>query len=184
MHRHSRVCAFLGFALLLAGCGPVRDLDREECTTVAWYIEDLAHGQERRPGELALVDGSAAMARIATWAAGGSAPDRLPSQLESRRMRWSVLRALFRQRLAVVLEHGPESGLVAGRPDLSHDDQAMVLPVVDAENQDRRNLDGLILTIAHARAGTGRLYREQLLRARLQLDREGGAEVWPMTGSR
>jgi hypothetical protein len=176
------MCGCFMLALLLAGCGPVRDLDREECATVAWYIEDMAHGLERRPGELALVEGSAAMARIATWAASGPAPDRPPAQLGSRRMRWSVLRALFQQGLAVVLENGLEAGLVAGRPDLSHDDQAMVLPVVDVENQDRRNLDAIILTIAHAREGTGRLYREQLLRARIQLDHEGGAKTWPIKG--
>jgi hypothetical protein len=168
----------LAAALAVAGCGPaVRGLPVEHAELVAWYIEDVAHGTARRSQELELAEPTPAMERIAAWAAGSEvrgvhAP---PHHLATRLERWSVLRTLLRSGMVVVLD----SGLVAARPGLERGDLDYVLPLVDAENHDRRSLDALILTISEAGVDETRRYRLASVQARLRLDEQAGARRWP-----
>ena len=163
-------------ALLGAGCASSRALPRAHVELIAWYVEDLAHGNQRRPDELRVPDAGPQLQRIAAWAdsnhlQGEAQP---PPHVAGRRERWPALSALFRSHLVVVLP----AGLVAARPDLEREDRALALAVVDAENHDRRTLDAVLLSMISADDRVAGAYLEAVARARVESDVRGGAEVW------
>jgi hypothetical protein len=166
--------ACLPFAV--TGCGAVRGVDNDNIDLVTWFIEDVAHGQTRNPQELVLPNSSEEMERLATWLTGTSVRDQYhpPRQLASRRDRWSVIKALFRQEQAVVLD----DGLIAANPLLSKDDQSYALPIIDAENLDRRALDALVIAVAKAEHAQAKVWLARSRAARLALDVQGGARRW------
>lgn len=166
----------LGTTLLLGGCGEPRGVAREHIDLVAWYVEDVTHGLARDPRELELPDSTAELAQIATWLAGTAVGDERqhPRQLAARRERWPVLKALFLQEQAVVLD----DGLVAANPRSPREDQAYALPIVDAENRDRRTIDSLLIGMAEADHAEARTWRARLAAARIALDTHGGAKRW------
>ena len=175
------LAATLVTTLALGGCASAtRGFPREHAELVTWYIEDVAHGVARRSQELELSDTTPAMERIASWAAGSDVRgvQTSPYHLAARRERWSVLHTLLRSGMVVVLD----SGLVAARPDLDRGDLDYVLPLVDAENHDRRSLDSLVLTMSNAGVEETKRYRTASAQARLRLDEQAGARRW--TGKR
>jgi hypothetical protein len=162
--------------VLLASCEQERGLPPDQMDLVAWYIEDVAHGNARDPGELVLPDAGEAMSKIAIWLAGGQVRDQHipPKQLETRRDRWPALRSLFLQGQVVALE----DGLVAPSPGLDSDDRLYVLPVVDAENHDRRNIDALVIGLSAADHAAARHWLGRSSTARHALDLQHGAKAW------
>lgn len=175
-----RWLALLLAILTCAACLGTRGLRSDECDITVWYVEDLAHGNPRQAGEIQLVDGSEAMtelARLLTGSVqGGTAmPPRL---LASRQQRWPALQALFRSGLAVVVTTGPHRGLVAPRKDLATTEQSMVTGLIDAENHDRRILDGLMISTARLEGSQIARFRETVATVRLTLDQAAGATPW------
>jgi hypothetical protein len=163
-------------ALLVNGCASARALPGAHAELIAWYLEDLAHGLSRRPDELRVPDAGAQLQRVAAWAdsnrvQGEALP---PPHVAGRRERWPALSALFRSHLVVVLP----AGLIAARPDLQREDRALALAVVDAENLDRRTLDGVMLSMISADDRVAAAYLEAVRRARVESDVKGGGEVW------
>lgn len=173
-----RLIAVVAVTLALAGCGSTsRGFPSAQAELVAWYIEDVAHGVDRRSQELELAEPTPAMTRIAAWAAGNEVRGirTLPYHLSARRERWSVMRTLLRSGMVVVLD----SALVAARPGLERGDLDYVLPLVDAENHDRRSLDVLVLTLSESGVDDTKRYRTASIQARLHLDEQAGARRWP-----
>lgn len=162
--------------LFLTACSEPRGMKRDHIDLVTWFIEDVAHGNVRNPQELVLPDSSEELERIATWLAGGNVRDKYqpPRQVASRRDRWPVLKALFLQNQAVVLD----DGLVGANPQRSKDDQAYALPIIDAENLDRRALDALVISMARAERSAAKVWLARSTAARLTLDTQGGANRW------
>ncbi len=158
---------------VLTGCGAARGVNNDNIDLVTWFIEDVAHGQTRNPQELVLPNSSEEMERLATWLTGTSVGDQYhpPRQLANRRERWSVIKTLFRQGQAVVLD----DGLIAASPQLPKDDQAYALPIIDAENLDRRALDALVIAVAKAEHAQAKVWLAHSSAARLALDVQGGA---------
>ncbi len=162
----------------LCGCGDTRrSLRNEEPTIIAWYFEDVAHGVPRRPEELRLVDGSERMLRIAEWAEGSTIHGvrEQPRPLKARCARFPLLKTMLGRGQAVVMA---DSGLLAPRPDLPNDEAELVEPVVDAENQDRRLLDAIVLSMAKAYESEADAYLRAARDARIDLDRRAGGSLW------
>lgn len=154
--------------------GPARELRSDEARLVAWWIEDVAHGRVRDPGELAIAGGSAPLDRVREWARGAQVGDqwRAPTRLETRLTRWPVLRALLGRGIVVLAG----DGLIAVEPRASAGDRALAQALVDAENDDRRVMETTVLSIADAGPQATRRLRAELAQARDELAGEAGAK--------
>ena len=166
--------------LTACGGGPRRELAPQEADLVAWWCEDIARGHQRSAGELRTEHASAALARVATWAGTRSPSGDLPQQLATRRARWPVVRSLLEQGVLVLVE----PGLVAVRPDASADERSLAQPVADSENQERRTLEALVLSLAQPDDAVTRRYRSALRAARFTLDQGAGGTRWPVDAAR
>ncbi len=167
----------LALTMLLCSCASQRmTWDRAEAAQVAWWCEDVAHGRPRRPGELALVEGSWRMGRIAEWATGGEINGRWipPAPLGARRARLDLLTNFLREGTAVLT---PE-GLLAPRPGLEGALKALAVPAIDAENQDRRRQDSVLVAMAKPDRRERDHYIAEVTRARIELGRALGGTVW------
>ena len=80
--------------------------------------------------------------------------------------------------MAVAVGAGPDRGLIAPSRSLVESDLAMVTPLIDAENRDRRTIDGLIIATADLHGSAIDRYRNAISTARLELDHAAGASVW------
>jgi hypothetical protein len=140
-----------------------------QAEAVAWWIEDVAHGLKRDPAELDLVDGGPRAADIARWAAGSSFDGNWqpPRMLNARRSRWPSLLMMIRDGEAV--PYG-DTGLWAPAPGVEPVRRAEVAAIIDAENNDRRFVDGLIVTIGRPDQEVASIYAEAVRKARRTLD--------------
>lgn len=174
--RRRLLAAFVLSPLLITACGEPRGVVTDDIDLVTWFIEDVVHGNPRNPQELVLPDSSEEMQRLATWLAGTSVRDQYhpPLQVATRRDRWPALKALFRQGQAVVLD----DGLVAANPQLPKEDQSYALPIVDAENLDRRAINALVISLARADRSEATTWVARATAARIALDTQGGAKRW------
>lgn len=161
--------ALLGF--LAVGCSPRPDSawQPERAEAVAWWIEDVAHGLPRQPGEVDMLDAGPGDAAIARWAAGSRHGGTWvpPRQLAARRARWPALAAAIADGLAVA---AGGDGLLAPAPGTPPQRRQEIEGLVDAENGDRRFLDGLLIRIGAADPGVERAYRAAARAAREKLD--------------
>lgn len=175
-----RLTLLLAAILACTACMSSRELRHEETDIAIWYIEDTTHGNPRQPGEIQMVDGSAGMAAVARLLTGNVQGDTVipPRLLESRQRRWPALLGLFRSGLAVVVGTGQDRGLVAPSKGLASADLAMTCELVDAENNDRRILDALVISTAQLEGGRIRQYRETAAAVRIELDQAAGAQLW------
>lgn len=165
----------------MTACSEPRGVASDDIDLVTWFIEDVVHGNSRNPQELVLPDSSEEMDRIALWLASSQKLDlqtrdryQPPRQIASRCDRWPVLKALFLQGQAVLLD----DGLVAANPQLEKEDRAYALPIIDAENLDRRTLDALVISMARAERSQAKVWLARSTAARLALDVQGGAKRW------
>lgn len=174
--RRSLLLCVVACALLSSGCGDPRGVAGDQIDLVAWYIEDVAHGQPRNPQELRVTNPTPEMDRIATWLAGTTVREQHqpPRQLASRRDRWPEVKALFVQGHAVVLD----DGLIGANPKASREDQTYALPIVDAENRDRRSLEALLISMAKCNHAEAKTWVARMAAARVQLDTQAGAKRW------
>ncbi|MEK7412026.1 MAG: hypothetical protein AAB263_01780 [Planctomycetota bacterium] len=164
-----------------SGCSqrPAQAWQPEQAEAVAWWIEDVAHGLERDPGELEFTAGGRNLQSIAAWAAGSRINGQWipPQQLMSRRNRWPTIKS--------GLAHGdivsaPVPGLIASSPELAPVRRQQIDAIIDIENEDRRFIDGLILTLGHPDIGVARAYEDAVRRARKAHD---VVEYQPATNS-
>lgn len=165
-----RLTVLLALALL-AGCAarPVDAWQPERAEAVAWWIEDVAHGLPRLPGEVDMVDAGPRDAAIARWAAGSQFGERWqpPRQLAARRARWPSVAAALAEELAV---RAGNDGLLAPALGVPPVRRAEIDGLVDAENADRRFLDQLVLTLGSPDPAVERTYRAAVRAARASLD--------------
>lgn len=165
-----RLIALLALALL-AGCAarPVDAWQPERAEAVAWWIEDVAHGLPRLPGEVDMIDAGPRDGAIARWAAGSQHDGRWqpPRQLAARRSRWPSLAAALAEELAVP---AGGDGLLAPALGVPPMRRAEIDALVDAENADRRFLDQLVLTLGAPDPAVERTYRAAVRAARARLD--------------
>ncbi len=161
----------LALAVLLAGClsRPAEAWQPDRAEAVAWWIEDVAHGQPRQPGEVDMVDGGPGDAAIARWASGSRFGERWvpPRQLAARKSRWPAVAAALAEGLAVPVGG---TGLLAPSPGVPPLRRAEIDTLVDAENADRRFLDQLLLTLGSPDPAVEDAYRAAARTARLRLD--------------
>jgi hypothetical protein len=139
-----RVSLSLAMLLVLGACSaPPRDLSGDEAKRIAWWCEDWSHGIPRDVGELRTDDASAGLLRIADWAAAAETSS-AKHHLRQRRQRWPVVQGLLRSGILV----STEEGLLALAPGQVGDTANLAQAVADSENQDRRTVEVLCLTMA------------------------------------
>ena len=140
-----------------------RTTSADEVRFVAWWCEDVAHGIDRSPGELRSPQASEGALRLADWAEG-AAPGRA-QHLRSRGQRWPGLRSLL---AAGALE--TRDGYLVVRDGIDRDTALLAGRLAEAENQDRRTAEVLVLTFLQPDEGLERELRRQLREARAALD--------------
>lgn len=164
--------------LMAAGCAarPAGAWQPGQAEAAAWWIEDVAHGRVRDPGELDQEGAGRGMAAIAMWAAGRRIDGRWepPSRLAARRARWAALAPAIAAGDALP---AGDSGLLAPAPALPARRLAEVAALVDAENDDRRLISMLVVGLGRPDPGTQRAWDEAERTARCMLDRASGAGV-------
>ncbi len=162
----------LAILVLAAGSCSVRPASAWQpasAEAVAWWIEDVAHGLTRLPGEVAPVDGNGRDHAIARWAAGSDILGRWvpPRQLAARRSRWPAIAAALSEGTVQRLE---AEGLLVAAPTVTPSRRGEVDALIDSENIDRRFVDGLILVMASPDPQVEEIYRQAILSARRMHD--------------
>lgn len=174
-----RLIALAVLVALLSACGtrPATAWQPERAEAVAWWLEDIAHGVPRLPGEIDPVGGGPGDAAIARWAAGSDLSGRWqpPRQLQLRRARWPALR----QGLADGEVVPARDGLLAPAPGVEPARRAQIAALVDAENDDRRLIDGLVLGLGAPDPEVERAYYEGIRSARRMHEPPPAAQVGP-----
>jgi len=174
---HRAAAALIG-VLLLAGCARDRhELTPDEARLMAWWVEDVAHGVARTPGELRTETASTGLLKLALWAEGvpgRTGPWEPPRQLDARQRRWPLLRGFMKQGWLAVVERGK----LAVKPGVAKADRELAEPVVDAENTDRGGLDLSVLGLAQAGDNATRRFETEMRKARVELDSAAGAQPW------
>lgn len=164
-------CALIAALVWWPACAarPAHAWRPEQAEAAAWWVEDIAHGRARDPGELDFVDGGERPARIARWAAGHRIDGAWlpPLQLERRRERWPQLRRLLAEGAILATEEG----WLAPAPGLPPERRAEVEALVEAENAARLLLDQLLLALGAPDPEVERVYRAAVRAARVALDR-------------
>jgi hypothetical protein len=161
----------LASSLFLLSCTNVRrDWRPDEITLIAWYVEDIAHGAQRVPGELVTPDASEALKRIYVWSRP-SAGERQPRQLESRRTRWPALRALIGEGAVAT----NKAGFLVVTGEASTDEARIGRELVAAENTDRQSIDLMMLSLAKTNDAGARRYAEAVTSARKKMDAVTGS---------
>jgi hypothetical protein len=162
---------------LLAGCAarPPEAWQPERAEAVAWWIEDVARGAPRTPAEIDWIGAGPRDAAVLRWAGGSELDGRWvpPAQLAARRSRWPELRLALAAGEVVALG----DGLLAQGDGVAPARRAAAEALVDAENADRRLIDGLVLTIASPDAEVERTYRTAATAARRMLDAPSDARA-------
>jgi hypothetical protein len=124
--------------VFFASCSSVR-MSQPEIVRVALFAEDLAHGQDRTPGDLIDPDGTEGLTTMALFF-GHPGHIRLPQPFDFRRQRWPLIQELLVQNTISADAQGfllPRDG--AG---------TKVLRLIEAENRDRQMSDLRILNTA------------------------------------
>jgi len=162
-----RLIVLVLMAMLASACStrPATAWQPAAAEVVAWWVEDVAHGLPRVPGEIALVDAGPSDAAIARWASGSNVSGRWipPVQLASRRTRWPALAAALSE--GTVLRWDAD-GLVVPARTVTPSRRTEIETLVDSENADRRFLDGLILVLGSPDPQVERIYRHAIQSAR------------------
>ena len=71
-----------------------------------------------------------------------------------------------------------DDGLIAAIPSLSKEDQAYIFPVIDSENNDRRHIDALVISMINADHAAAKSWLTRAAGARIALDVQAGAKRW------
>lgn len=130
-------CLLLSF-VFCASCASVR-MSQPEIVRVALFAEDLAHGQDRTPGDLIDPDGTQGLSSMALFF-GHPGHIRLPQPLQSRRQRWPLIQEMLEQNTISADAQGfllPRDGTGSN-----------ILRLIEAENRDRQMSDLRILNTA------------------------------------
>lgn len=105
-----RTFGILLLSFVLLSCEQRRvSISNDEMQQVVWYVEDLAHGIERKPTELIFPDGTESMLRVAQWAQGNRQDGvlvRQPEPLQQRLTRWPIVAKGLAQGLVAYTESG------------------------------------------------------------------------------
>lgn len=171
---------FYGFFAILSGCLRNPDpLTVSEVQEIAWYVEDICHGIERDPYELAQADASHGKQDIMLWAMGTVRENQSiahPTALTVRQERWPLIRQGLRQGVLQV----DEGGLLRLASDADEEQADLYRPGARQENLDRLSLVAILL--ARGRIPTGSARAEEmtaaLREARRGLDLSAGGTPW------
>jgi hypothetical protein len=176
----TRLIIATALLLGLSGCLQQRSmLSQEEGRRVAWYVEDVAHGLERRPGELAYEAGSEGLDSVATWAAGDLVRGEQvaqPKPLEARRKRWPLLaKALGEGILAI-----DSAGLLRVDVSTAEAVDPILRDAMRAENIDRATTVDIVLGMGKVPPDSRRASSilSDLIEARLVLGQAAGGRRW------
>lgn len=164
-------------------------LTANEAEMVAWYVEDIAHGLPRDPGELMLQQSSDGMDAIASWATGSRRDDRLvgqPKPLQARLERWGLLARGLR---ATAVRTTPDGLLRLQDGGLSAAQQRslgeLVPNAVQQENLDRAATFQILLALGELEEGSrvGTVLLSKLLQARIYHAQKAGGLPWTTTAT-
>lgn len=161
MNRRARVMFLVVqgvIALGLVACARTQvGFTSEESRITARWIEDVAAGLERQPGELRLRPATKEMTALAAILIHGTGPGRWTAvdPVEARRQRRKELDGLLAK--GEILMDG-EAGLVGPAPGLAEDQVLIVSAIADAENRDRRLIDALVLSCTQASGQAAETY--------------------------
>jgi hypothetical protein len=162
---------------LSAGCAarPASAWQPEQAEAAAWWIEDIAHGVARDPGELDFIAGGSGAGRVAQWASGSRFNERWvpPRRLDSRQQRWPRLRK------ALVEQHilPDQEGRLSVAPGAPPARRAALADLIAEEHADRVFLDGLILVLGSPDPEVEQVFRAALRSARRMHDQPPDAGV-------
>ena len=146
--------------LVFVACAAPR-MSQPEILRVALFAEDLAHGQERKPGDLVDPDGTEGLTTMASFF-GYPGQIRLPQALESRRQRWPILQEFFcKGKISVDAQ-----GFLVPRDDTGR----AILRLVEEENRDRQMSDLRLLNIARIdpSSASGRIWIQTVVAERIR----------------
>lgn len=146
--------------LLLTACAAPR-MSQPEIIRVALFSEDLAHGQERKTGDLIDPDGTEGLGTMALYF-GHPGQIRLPHPLESRRQRWPLIQdLLIKDKIS-----SDAQGFLIPRDGTGSN----VLRLVEAENRDRQMSDLRILNTARIdpSSASGRAWIQAVIAERIR----------------
>ncbi len=161
---------------LSAGCAarPASAWQPEQAEAAAWWIEDIAHGIVRDPGELDFIAAGSGAGRVAQWASGSRLGERWmpPRRLDSRLLRWSLLRnALVEQHILP-----DQQGGMSVAPGAPPNRRAALTDLIEAELADRAFLDGLILVLGSPDPEVEQAFHAAMRSARRMHNQTLGAE--------
>ncbi len=170
--------ALLATLLAITGCERTHvGIQPDEMRIAARWLEDVARGIPRRPGELELAGASSEMLHLAEWA-GGDDHDGVrtpPMQLRARINRHPSLAAALRSGVALI---DPQTGLVGPTPTLSAADRALAAEITDPENRNRRTIDAIVISVTGASIEAAGWYNEAVRTARIAGDTADGGQLW------
>lgn len=165
-----RLIALLVLALAY-GCAarPASAWQPGEAEAVAWWCEDVAHGLNRDPGEVAFIGGSPRADEVAGWIGGSQIRGHYepPRRLAARRARWPAIAAALASGDALP---AGDSGLLMPFPGVEPARRAAVNALIDAENDDRRFIDAVVRAAGHPDPAVERVHIEAVCAARRLLD--------------
>lgn len=157
----------------------------EEIESAVWYVEDVAHGLDRNPAELRVVDSSPGMLRLAAWALGNTTDGQQvahPEPLAARRRRWPLLaqglgegRIKVRSGGQLVIETEAQVG-----KDANDDLWPLLHDAVRQENVDRVTTINILIGMLQIRSETDRVARavDAFHRARRYHAEAAGGTLW------
>ena len=164
-------------ALALASCARTQvGFTPDEARFTARWIEDVATGLNRRPGELHLRPSSREMAGVSALLAHGTSSGHWTpvTPLDARRLRRAKLDKLLAN--GAVLVDG-DAGLVGPAPGLPPEVAPTVSRLADGENQDRRLVDALVLGRARAVGEAEEVYLATVRNERTLRDLAAGGKL-------
>lgn len=159
--------------LLLSACASRATVDP---TTLAWWIEDSAHGLPRRIEELMTTPPPSP--ELLTFLSGNLANglQQPPLQIARRAVRRSALQRAFKEgRLRL------HDGEVGPEPQLRGTERRLAEDLADAENGDRRTIDVLVMSLAGLDEENARRYRDVIQGIRTRQDLADGGKPWTST---
>ena len=160
-------------------------LSPDEAERIAWYVEDVAHGIERKPTELIYADGSDALLRVARWAQGNQRDGvivQLPEPIDQRSQRWALLAQGIAQGLVAYSESGQLRLVEEAVAALADDDPFFLLlePALRQENIDRVRTSQVVIGLTGVQQDLRRQLRlvEAFHSVRRQHAVDAGGKLW------
>lgn len=178
--RHVLTALVALIAVMSWGClRQPAQLTRAEVEEIAWYVEDVCHGIDRNPYELAIAESSTGKREILAWALGTLRELESvahPAALTVRVERWPLVRQGYRSGALQV----DADGLPKLAPGIADEIVEVYRPIAQQERLDRLALVAILLARGQISPGSARATEltQALREARLSLDLAAGGKPW------